>query len=338
MFYDIQNQEHINIILVCLRKLKTRGVVINIPEEEFQQITNNLQSSQNLIDSINSLNVQLYIFDIVKLLIRINILPQNDVNNEPNNNIYIKRLIDFVRIYNLSKTDFPQKLLSVKTVLPVRDNMGAQYKFSYGGVFSKYCDSTSIDWTRDNSIQFSGTHLLELPKSNNIKSKYIALVNAFVRNHTNGMIENYVDTMSNINNNIKDNYGSFIYNNNNETGVITSYMIYISKICDSNLVKLADFFQVTKIENGILTSNCLIIWNNKKLEYNTEYVSELRDQIWSLCFNQQFLAPIFSIQTADMIDEPDEPDEPVINNAQNQVVDVDDEANLPSPNLQPLHP
>ena len=87
-----------------------------------------------------------------------------------------------------------------------------------------------------------------------------------------------------------------------------------------------------------MTSNCLIIWNNKKLEYNTEYVSELRDQIWSLCFNQQFLAPIFSIQTADMIDEPDEPDEPVINNAQNQVVDVDDEANLPSPNLQPLHP
>jgi hypothetical protein len=265
----------------------------------------------------------------------LNILPHNDVTNDVNNNIYINRLVDFVRIYNLSKTDFAQKLLTVKTVIPVRDNTGVQYKFSYGGVFSKYCDSTSIDWTRDNSIQFSGTHLLELPKSNNIKLKYIALVNAFVRNHTNGMIENYIDTMTNINNNTKDNYGSFIYNNNTQNGVITSYMIYISKICDSNLVKLADFFQVTKIENGVLTSNCLIIWNNKKLAYNNQYVADLREQIWSLCFNQQFLEPIFSIQTANMIDEPDEPDEPFINNSQNQfVIDIDDEANLPGPVLQ----
>ena len=341
MFYDIQNEQQINVILVSLRKLSTRGVAINIPEEDFQSMVLNLRynhslSEQNLTDGINSLNIKLSIFDIVKLLIGLNILPpnnNNNNNNEPNNNIYINRLLEFVRIYNLSKTDFAQKLLNVKTVIPVRDDDG-QYKFSYGGVFSKYCDSTSIDWTRDNSIQFSGTHLLELPKSNNIKLKYIALVNAFVRNHTNGMIENYIDTMTNINNNTKDNYGSFIYNSN-ENGVITSYMIYISKICDSNLVKLADFFQVTKIENGVLTSNCLIIWNNKKLAYNNQYVADLREQIWSLCFNKQFLAPIFSIQTANMIDEPDDPDEPFINNAQNRVVvDIDDEANLPGPVLQ----
>ena len=331
MFHDIQNQEHLNIILVSLRKLRTDGVV-NIPEQDLQEIANNLQGQQNLIESINSINTQLSIFDIVKLLIILNILPNNNINNEANNTIYINRLLDFVRNYNLSKMDFAQLLLSIKKPMPVRDNNGVQYKFSYGGVFSKYSDSTSIDWTRDTSIQFSGTNLLELPKSNNIKLKYISLVNAFVRNNTNGMIENYIDTMKSIDNNKKDSYGSFIYNNN-ENGVITSYMIYISKICDSDLVKLADFFQVTKIENGILTSNCLIIWNNKKLAYNTQYVSELRQQIWSLCFNEKFMEPIFSIQTANMIDEPDEPDEPFINNAQNQVVDVDDEANLPEANL-----
>ena len=139
-----------------------------------------------------------------------------------------------------------------------------------------------------------------LPQDIDKKQIYISIVNTFISENTDNMVQNYL-VMSNDNN--YDNTGAFVFNNDNN--IVVSYMIFICELTaphdDDNVrqLKLADIIQVNKIdENNVFTNNILIIWKNKSNDDNNTFIQRNQSNKYLYkCLKENLLTPIFSIQS-----------------------------------------
>ena len=283
------------IILAFLHKYNQNTIVNNQPSnsESILNIINN--NSENLIDAINNTAINsLSLDDIILLLINLQKI-EGDLN------MYINKLLSFVNRYDIMRNAFSLYILGFKQQITVKYNE-INTKFVYNGIFSKYCDNTN-DWTQNTnttSVIWNGN--LILPQDIDKKQIYISIVNTFISENTDNMVQNYL-VMSNDNN--YDNTGAFVFNNDNN--IVVSYMIFICELTaphdDDNVrqLKLADIIQVNKIdENNVFTNNILIIWKNKSNDDNNTFIERNQSNKYLYkCLKENLLTPIFSIQSND---------------------------------------
>jgi hypothetical protein len=226
-------------------------------------------------------------------------------------NVYIEKLTNFVRKYQLTRMPFSINLLQSKILMSMSNTTKM---VAYGGVFSKYCDNSNYCGDFQVKLNIINCDALFLPRGKYTKKKYISIIDAFINQYTDGKVRNYIRNNTNsVNNNTREIYDYFVYDSN----LRTSYSIFTHKI-DSTMVeiediisgkgRIANIFYVVKMDgNNILKINNLIMWNNKNPE-NSSYFISLFTHSKSLyrCFNTQFFIPIFTSNSQIVdIDEPD---------------------------------